>query len=115
MGNGKYELWDYPKVSKTPQGFADYTHKNFSMGETTYSKDIPTKDVPDINNCYIYDNISWVLKGNHASGQKWEDFDHGEIPLNKINVDESSGVKSVKIEINGSNYGKQKPSCKIVY
>lgn len=108
-----YELWNTPHngkyASDTPSGYADFTRKNFSQGEERITRVIPTDDVTDYENCYVYGILYCKLEGNHASGQKWTQWDEHYLPVTAIPDDASGAGKKVQIYINGSNYAKKNP------
>ncbi len=108
-----YELWETPHNGKyakdTPSGYADFTRKNFSQGEERITRVLPTTDVTDYENCYVYGNLWWKLEGNHASGQSWTTWDQGYLPVTAIPDDPSGTGKKAHIYINGSNYAKKNP------
>lgn len=104
-----WEIWDSRKNNDTSvlPGYVDYTRKNFSQGETKQTRTIPTSDVPDRENCYIYGPLYWTLEGNYSKGQKWTKWEEGYMPLEVIPT-EANG-KVVRMYIDGSNYAKDKP------
>mgnify|MGYP002624632673 CR=1 FL=1 len=108
-----YELWNTPHngkyASDTPSGYADFTRKNFSQGEERITRVIPTDDVTDYENCYVYGILYCKLEGNHASGQKWTQWDEHYLPVTAIPDDPSGAGKKAHIYINGSNYSKKNP------
>ena len=96
-------------AEKAETGYVDYTHKVFKQGETSFKKTIPTKDVLDYENCYIYGKILYHLAGNYRSGQSWTKWEQNEyVPLSKINYDLPEGPKII-VRIKGSNYAGNHP------
>ena len=109
----KYEIWTTPHngkyASDTDSGYADFTRKNFSQGEERITRTIPTDDLEDYENCYIYDVLSWKLEGNHSSGQNWTRWDGGKLSVATLPDDPSGIGKRIYVYINGSNYAKKNP------
>ena len=109
----KYQIWDTPHNGKyakdTDTGYADYTRKNFSQGEERITRTIPSEDLEDHENCYIYDVLSWRLEGNHSSGQKWSKWDGGKLSVASLPDDPSGIGKRIYVYIGGSNYAGKNP------
>jgi hypothetical protein len=108
-----YELWESPHNGKyakdTDSGYADFTRKNFSQGEERVTRVLPTEDLTDHENCFVYGNLYWRLEGNHRSGQSWSKWDQGYLPVTSIPDDPSGSGKKAIIYINGSNYNSSNP------
>lgn len=104
-----YEIWNSPrsKDDSILPGYVDYTRRNFDQGETRITRTIPTNDVPDKENCYIYGNLYWTLRGNHRSGQSWTTWDDGY--MSPMSIPTENGRKIVRMYIDGSNYGSKNP------
>ena len=108
----KAEVWDSPKTkgaADAEKGYVDYTAKKFSQGEERENRTIPTDDCFDKDNCYVYGELFWILDGNHSSGQSYQEWDRGYIPIRMIPDDSSGRGKKATIYIGGSNYAKNKP------
>ncbi|MBO4434496.1 MAG: thiol-activated cytolysin family protein [Bacteroidales bacterium] len=106
----RWEIWDAPRTNgakDAARGYVDFIQHKFSMGEERKTRTIPTSDCPDRENCYIYGDLFFQLKGNHASGASWTTWEDGWIPLSCIPVETAGPI--ARIYIAGSNYGAKNP------
>lgn len=90
-----YEKWDSPKVKGTYEGYADYRQWKMEKGDTKKTLMIPTSDLPDYKNCYVYGELHYQIRAQTSAGADQETRDQGEFTPTSARI---------TAHIDGSNY-----------
>ena len=65
----RFEIWDSPKCKGTYAGYADYRQWVIEKGDTRKTLVIPTSDLPDYKNCYVFGEVHHQVRTQTRAGQ----------------------------------------------